>query len=124
MAYADTTYYRSTYIGRTCTDDDTLEKWLARAADDLDCLTLGGIVVADLTAANLEYLKKANCAQAENYVISGDGSDSVESFSIGAFSMKQASGSTTNVICDRASRYLFQAGLGFRGVQICNRYRR
>ena len=59
MSYADKTYYRSTYIGEPCTVDTTLEKWLSRAADDIDIYCLNGIVVADLTAAELENLKKA-----------------------------------------------------------------
>lgn len=125
MAYADTTFYRSTYIGRVCTDDATLNKWLSRASDDLDIFCVNGIDVDTLTVDQLDKFKKACCAQAENYVIFGDGSDGFDSFSLGSFSVKKSendSASRDGVLCGNAQRYLFAAGLSFRGVRVCNRY--
>lgn len=116
--YADTDYYNDTYIGRTCTDDDILEKWLSRASDDIDVVTLGTVDITELSTGALEYLKKATCAQTEYYVINGDEEDSAESFSLGAFSIKESTdkGSEGGVLCNRALRYLVLAGLGHRRV--------
>lgn len=124
MAYATTDFYRDTYIGRTCTDDDTLEKWLSRASDDLDIYCINGFDVSALSANALDKLQKACCAQAESYVIYGDDDDEPESFSIGSYSEKRAPGEGSDrsgVLCLKAQKYLFGAGLSFRGVSICSR---
>ena len=125
MSYADKTYYRSTYIGEVCASDTTLEKWLSRAADDINIYCLNGIDVDSLSAAELENLKKANCAQAENYVINGSGTDDYDSVSLGAFSYKKAAKDNDRggVLSERAARYLFAANLLHRGVALCDRFR-
>lgn len=124
MSYADKTYYRNTYIGRPCTVDATLDKWLSRASDDLDIYTYGGIDTTELSDTQLTALKKACCAQAEKYVIDGDEIDDTESFSLGAFSIKSSSGGSgagAGVLCERAERYLSLSGLLFRGVRVRKR---
>lgn len=122
MAYADKEFYRNTYIGRECTVDATLDKWLDRASDDIDVLS-PGIDTTDYSAAKLTLLKKACCAQAEQYVIAGDdsGGGGFESGSLGAFSIKVAASASDPAggLCDRAGRYLYAAGLSFRGVYVC-----
>ena len=122
MAYADKTYYRNTYIGESCTVDATLDKWLSRATDDIDIYCMNSIVLADLTAAELENLKKANCAQAENYVINGSGTDDYESASLGSFSYKKSADDNDRggVLGERAARYLFAANLLNRSVSVCD----
>lgn len=125
MSYADKTYYRTTYIGEPCAVDTMLEKWLSRAADDINIYCFNGIVVDNLTAAELENLKKANCAQAENYVINGSGTDDYDSVSLGSFSYKKSADDNDRggVLCERAARYLFAANLLNRSLSVCDRYR-
>lgn len=125
MPYADKTFYRSTYIGRACSDDTTLEKWLNRATDDLNIFTFGSIVADDLDAVQLDALQKACCAQAENYLINGDDIGSVKSVSLGSFSMSEdaTEGGGQGVLCERAERYLSLSGLLFRGVKVCGQSR-
>lgn len=121
MVYADATYYKSTYHGRAASDDTTLGVWLSRASDDIDMINFGAVDTDELSAGELENLKKATCAQAENYVINGEQGGDVESFSLGAFSMKKSStaDSSGGMICDRAQMYLMLAGIGSRGVRVC-----
>ena len=113
--YADLTYYKTTYIGETATDAE-ITKWLSRASDDIDAMT-GGIDTDDLNSFQLELVKKANCAQAEFYIMNGDVmGGSASSISLGSFSMSGAS--ETGSFSSRAKNYLILAGLGFAGVQI------
>lgn len=124
MSYADKTYYRNTYIGRACSVDATLEKWLSRASDDLDIYTYNGIDTDELSADQLTALQKACCAQAENYVMNGDEINDTESFSLGSFSIKTSTGGTgagAGVLCERAERYLSLSSLLFRGVRVSKR---
>ena len=126
MIYADKTFYRNTYIGRPCATDTTLEKWLARASDDIDIYTFNGVIVDDLTATDLTWLKKATCAQAEDYVINGEGSESFASVSIGSFSMAKGDAESSKAaggLCENALRYLSLTGLAYRGVRVCSRSR-
>lgn len=118
MAYADLTYYKTTYGGRSVVDAETT-KWLERAADDIDHMTSHSIVEADLSAWQLDQVKKANCAQAEYYVINGDtyNTDAVQSASIGKFSYSGGS-SSRPTLSPRAISYLSDAGLMFAGVQV------
>ena len=122
MAYATKTYYRSTYIGRPCAVDATLEAWLARASDDIDLETGFGFVYADLTVVQQTLVQKATCAQAENYIVNGDGIDIFNSVSIGSFSLSGGDKRESQKgICENANRFLIAAGLGFRGVPVCSR---
>ena len=118
MAYADKTYYRDTYLGRECADGDTLDKWLSRGADDIDLFVNSEIDTDELTARQLAALQKANCAQAEYYVVNGDDAEGYTSASLGSFSYSTKGDDETEAggLCDRARRYLLGAGLLFRGV--------
>lgn len=117
MAYATTTFYRSTYIGAVCSDDTILGKWLSRASDDIDALVVSEIDTTTLSAAELTALQKACCAQAEYYVRNGDGGrGAFSSVSLGAFSISGAE-NNGGVVCERAARYLYQADLLYRGVR-------
>lgn len=116
MAYATTTYYRSTYIGATCSDDTVLGKWLSRASDDIDALVVSEIDTTTLSASELTALQKACCAQAEYYVRNGDSGGSFSSVSLGSFSISGAE-NNGGVVCERAARYLYLANLLYRGVR-------
>jgi hypothetical protein len=120
MSYADLTYYKNTWKGTTISDADTT-KWLDRATDDIDIITNQSIDISILTTKQLDYLKKANCSQAEYYINNGQDGIDGESLSIGQFSISGVSKSNDN-LCDLAYKYLDAAGLNFAGVGICDRY--
>lgn len=112
MAYATLTYYKTTYVGETASDAD-ITKWLSRASDDLDALSILPIDITAMSADQLDLLAKATCAQAEGYIQGGgdfEGSVSLGSFSING-SAKKAGG-----LYDRASKYAFRLGLLNRSV--------
>jgi hypothetical protein len=120
MAYADLTYYKTTYVGRSVVDAETT-KWLERASDDLDMMTGFQIVEADLSPWQLTQVKKACCAQAEFYVTNGEtyNADAVQSASIGKFSYSGgSSGSSRPTLSPRAMNYLSATGLMFAGVSV------
>jgi hypothetical protein len=120
MAYADLTYYKTTYGGRSIVDAETTV-FLERASDDIDMKTHGNIVLADLTTEQLTWLKKANCAQAEYYVTNGaeyNNSTQVQSAGIGKFSYSGKSSSGGQSVCSRAYGYLAQTGLLFAGLKV------
>jgi hypothetical protein len=121
MAYADLTFYRNTYQGRTEADDETLNKWLSRASDDIDLQTHFSIDPAALTPLQTKILSIATCAQAEEYIVNGDGMDYSGSFSIGSFSMSDK-GKSSSPMCEKAMRLLVETGLLYRGVS-CGRFR-
>lgn len=123
MSYADLNYYRNTYKGRACASDSILQGWLDRATDDINILNNYNININDLSITNLDLLKKSNCAQAEHYVINGDGYDDFNNFTIGKFSVsnKEYSSRQTTGLCERAEQFLTAANLNFRGIQ-CARY--
>lgn len=122
MAYADLTYYRETYIGRACPDDAELTRLLARAADDIDLYTSYGIIIENLLLWEQELIKKSNCAQAENYVVNGDGLDNFDNLSLGSFSISGGKAYKGNTLALNAMKYLNLTSFGFRGIQ-CARYR-
>jgi hypothetical protein len=119
MSYADLTYYKNTYLGRSVVDAETT-KWLSRASDDVDAMT-GGFVLEDLTDTQLELVKKATCAQAEYYVMNGDAynTGAIQSAGIGKFNY---SGNTGNrgAFAPRCIQYLEQSGLMFRGLEVAH----
>ena len=65
MAYADFTFYGSSYFGDTLTEE-TAPKWLERASDELDAITFGRLTFAFPTVeAHAAKVKNAVCAIAE-----------------------------------------------------------
>ena len=118
MAYTTLTFYKTVWQGFSNSDTET-QKYIDRAADDIDIMTNLSIEVSLLTAKQLEFLQKANCAQAESYI---KGSDDYDSLSIGSFSISGNKESNDN-LCKEALKYLNAAGLFFSGVKTrCSRY--
>lgn len=65
MAYADYSFYTTTYYGDVLTATNAA-KWLDRASDELDTLTFGRLTFAFPTVeAHVIRVKKAACALAE-----------------------------------------------------------
>ena len=65
MAYADLEFYQKSYYGEVLTEE-TADRWLTRASDELDVLTFGRLTSGFPTvAAHVEKVKKAVCAVAE-----------------------------------------------------------
>lgn len=124
MSFADLTYYRDTYNGRTVSDDDELQRLLDRAAQDLELYLGETITLTDYETDQQTALKNANCAQAEYMSVNGDGLDSFDSFSLGQFSISSKSSAQSMIggLSKRAYQYLLIAGLSFRGIR-CSRYR-
>lgn len=117
MAYADLSYYKTTYLGASVIDAETT-KWLSRASDDIDAMV--SIDVDELTAGQIDLLKRANCAQAEYYVSNGATyNDGVQSASIGKFSYSgKTSSGMHGLLSSRAMQYLLTAGLGGAMVDV------
>lgn len=109
MSYATTNYYQYDYAGKPISDETLLQRLLDRASDDLDFLTMGRIDITAMSAADLDTLYKANCAQAEFYSNNGM-AEAGGSASLGSFSY---SGDSTGSVAysSRAINYL--AMLGF-----------
>lgn len=65
MAYTDFTFYTETFYGDTLTEN-TANKWLERASDELDAITFRRLASAFPTeAAHAVKVKKAVCAIAD-----------------------------------------------------------
>mgnify|MGYP001818408257 CR=1 FL=1 len=113
MSYADLTYYKDTYIGTDPGDDTELQKYLNRATDDINIFCGNPIDTTDLHATQLDYLKKANSAQAEFYVINGDtyNTGTATNETIGRYSHSGGDPSAkSGMICQRARAYLSMVG--------------
>lgn len=127
MAYADSTYYLTTYLGTDPANSTALNRALARASDDVDLATQFGIVEADLSAQKLTLVKKATCSQAEFYVMNGDTynePEKAESVSILSFSQNKAltQPKPTGGLCARAMQFLEQTGLMERRAVLAGDY--
>ena len=120
MAYADATFYSGTYKGREAATEE-VEKWLARASNDIDVRTRFVIDVAALTDVQANILKMATCAQAEDYIANGEWIDSFDSMSLGSFSISGGEKRQDMILCSRAEMYLSTGGFLFGGVP-CARY--
>lgn len=122
MSYATLDYYKTTYQGAIDTDAN-ITKYLARASDDIDIACGLSFTYADLDAVYQELVQKATCAQAENYVINGDGLGDIASLSIGSFSVSDTgakNGSAQRpVLASRAVQFLALTGLMNRSVRRC-----
>ena len=116
MSYANFTYYSTIWKGESAESD--ISKYLERASDDIDMITDNQIDISELTTKQLDYLKKANCIQADYYVSRGYDEDVYNSLSIGKVSL---SGPMKKVseLNEKAKQYLNSAGLLDRSVRIC-----
>lgn len=89
--YADQTYYTTIFRG-TLIPSEQLDSYLQRASDDIDQLTLyripgkGG--AEELTAFQLEQVKKAVCFQAEYLYNLEEFPEGLESYSLNGTSLK------------------------------------
>mgnify|MGYP002855578470 FL=1 len=114
--YADVDFYRNTYYGSDASDTE-LKKWLSRASDDIDIATLHRIGnLSDFPEDVQTAIKKAACAQTENYIEAGSGIDGLASLSVGSFSVSASDGGKRAVLCTRATQYLAQTGLLCRAI--------
>lgn len=115
--YTTLDYYKTTYGGRTAADA-VLTTMLNRAADDIDIATLNRVDTSTMSDADLLLLSKANCAQAEFYIMNGTTETGGGSASLGSFSYSGSAESPANPggLCGRASRFLVFTGLLSRSV--------
>lgn len=111
MSYADFAYYLNTWKGRSDNQADT-EKYLDRAADQIKMIS--NFEFSELHATQQDWVKKANCQIAEDYITIGDFVD-YNTVSIGAFSMSGIKKGKN--ISDKALNYLDLAGVLLRSVE-------
>lgn len=114
--YATLDYYKNTYLGAIDTDAN-ITKWLARASEDIDIACLFQVPDSP-TSAQTALLQKACCAQAENYVINGDGLADNASLSIGSFSVSNSAGGAASkpILISKAVQHLLFTGFYSRCV--------
>ena len=113
MSYADLTYYKGTYKGFDPQDDDEIEKMLERATDDINMrCSCTPLVESDYHPNQWEYIKKANCAQAEYYLLNGEGYNEggSPSATLGRFSYSGGEKGSSS-FSSRFSNYLASSGI-------------
>jgi len=121
IGFIDLDYYRDIYHGAEGTDDE-LTKLIIRASDDINakaCWAIDDIADYAVIVRNLIY--KATAAQVEWYVINGAtyNQSEADNVTIGKFSYSgKIKGSSSNNLCSRATMFLSQTGLMFRGVTV------
>ena len=122
-AYADYTFYTTTFLGSLIASADFAQKAL-RASEEIDRLTFNraATVISDDDDADLVALiKMATCAVAETLqTIETGSSDSIKSESVGSHSVTYGDSSdaalTNNQRKEKAARtYLGGTGLMYRG---------
>jgi hypothetical protein len=123
-AYADFTYYTTTYLG-TAIVSANFARLALRASAVIDSLTFGRaapIVTAATDTATIDLIKMATCAVAEEYqAVEQDGSTGgIKSESIGSHSVTYADGAIKTQTSNRrysnaAALYLGDSGLMFQG---------
>lgn len=120
MAYADYTYYTSTYYGTLIPTGD-FTRVSARASEWIDRLTFGR-AASDID--NTTAIKKAMCAVADDlYSIEQDGgADAIQSESIGSSSITYAENSARRMVKEQrlknaAKMYLGSTGLMYPGFE-------
>lgn len=115
MAYADATYYKTTFAGANIPDAE-LDAFLARASDVVDSLTFNKItLLTDLSVFQQNAVKKATCYQADHLYAIKDFDDNVQSYSVEGVSVSYKESAGRKVSSD-ALPYLMSAGLLYRGL--------
>lgn len=116
-SYADIDYYKNDWKGFDPEDDEELQKYLDRAATDIDVKTAYSFNFDDLIDVQKKLVKDANCSQAEFYLKNGE-DDLKGKFSPVKIGQFQISGVSTKyqVLSDRSCSYLSAAGLLYRGL--------
>jgi hypothetical protein len=117
--YVDETYYTDTYLGQDVGAD--FNRLASRASEDVDRAAGDSIDLDELTAFQVELVKKATCAQIEYYFLNGEAynvDQSAGSEKIGGYerSVLVTQRRSPTDIAPRALDYLTRAGLTFRGV--------
>lgn len=115
MSYADYIFYSTVWGGES--SEEEIEKYLSRASDDIDMITDNQIELNELTAKQIEYLKKANCVQADTYISHGYNEDVYDSVSVGKVSLSGLK--KLSIMNNKAMQYLISAGLLVRSVKLC-----
>lgn len=98
------------------------ERLLERASELMDAATLGRIDQENTN--HMEAAKNATCAQVEYWIQTGEQQDvsgPIEGYSIGSLQIQYGSGAdrvSPTVLAPRSRRYLFLAGLLYRGVSM------
>jgi hypothetical protein len=123
-AYVDYTYYSATYLGTAILSAD-FARLALRASAVIDQITFqraAPIVAAATDTANIDLIKMATCAVAEEIQTeeSEGSADGIQSESVGNFSVTYAVGSVkTMTLQDKrenaARLYLGGSGLMFKG---------
>jgi hypothetical protein len=123
MAYATTTQLQA-YLGTASLPADA-QRLLNRASDLVDFVTLGRIETTD--TEQVLAAQNATCAQVEYWIEMGEDKDingeSYDSISIGTFQMVNSGSSSYSLgnkhgLAPRAGRFLFLAGMAYRGVRM------
>ena len=118
--FADVTFYKDTYLGHPAADDTELARYLQRASDDIDAICINGIDVTALSADAVVWLKKATCARAEQYIMSGtEDPDESASGSLGGFSISSSDNNESSggiPINTRCKMFLIRTGLMNRSI--------
>lgn len=114
---ADVAEYMSVEVAALPAD---INRLLARASELVDYLTFGNLDVT--IAAQATAAQKATCAQVEFWIQAGENSDigrEIRSYSKSKVSIAYGGHPwTEKAISSRARRYLFDAGLLYRGVTV------
>lgn len=122
MAIVSTEYYLDTYMGR---DGDNLEVLLMRSEEMVDYASCGAATrVPELSAGQLEYLKKAICAQTE-FILANGGMDYIDEngaqwATVGHFttySQRISKADKKRIISQRAQMFLESGGLIYCGMR-------
>lgn len=120
MSYADAQYYTEVYQGNIIPAEE-LEQALARASDQIDCMTFNRILAAgfeSLTSFQQATIKKAVCAHADFIAQYGEFGDlPLSGFSAGDVSLSLADTKVNGITTSRAVvSYLGQTGLSSRRI--------
>lgn len=122
MSYADLIYYKDTYRGYDPDDDREIGRALERATDDIALRCGNELVESDYTALQWENVKKANCAQAEYYLLNGEAynENGGAAFSLGKFNFSGAGANRSNYSA-RFRQYLSMSGVCSAAVTVRGR---
>jgi hypothetical protein len=116
MSYATIDYYKNTFYGASASDA-MIEKYLSRASDDIDANALYSFTFEELPALFQELVKKACCAQAENYISNGEDEGGYSSLTVGSFAVSlSVDAKKSGILCGRAIQYLATTGLANRCI--------
>lgn len=121
MAYADYTYYATSFLG-TAIAESAFPALALRASAEIDRLTFGRAAVDFAASTNVAAIKNAMCAVAEelqrqdaNANVDGVASESQGNYSVSYLASSNRSKSNTQKIQDTANVWLANTYLTFAG---------